>query len=209
MSLQKLYQSIRFYFLLYGFTGGIKFALGLCRSSIEKIYYLNLDDGKFNESIVNPALRFRWITNEQQYNDIYKDYSTIKGRILADEDRNKVISGRELLGIVYKADSLAGWGWIKRGPATYCDCKLNKLDCLIHGCRTLRGFRRQGVYTTFLIKVLIELKNAGFSSVYIGAKKFNIASIKAIEKAGFCFKKDFNSGNIFLRIGKYFKRDSL
>jgi hypothetical protein len=196
---------MKFYFYLYGFWGGIKFALGLIKSSGEKIYYFNLCNDKINNVLINPALRFQVIENERQFNDIYEDYIKIKGRLLAEEDRQRIISKKELLGIIYKDNVFAGWGWIKSGPLIYGNNKVLKNGFIIHECRTLRTVRRQRVYMTLLINILNELRNKGATRVFIGAKDFNVASLAAIGKVGFTFIEEFDSGDFIAKIASYLK----
>ncbi len=203
--IQKLYQSILFYFRLYGFTGGIKFAIGLLKSGVEKIYCFDLNTDKFNKSLINSELKFQIIENENQFNNIYEDYVNIKGRLLANEDKKRIMCKKELLGVIYKDDCLAGWGWIKLGVLKYGNNKLSQNECIIHKCRTIRTVRRQKVYSTLLIAFLTELKLRDIKKAFIGAKEFNIASLAAIEKVGFKFVEKFNSGNFFVRTVNHLK----
>lgn len=203
--IKKLYYSIRFYFYLYGFIGGMKFAVSLLKSGIEKIYYFNLCDDKLTITLVNPDLSFQIIESEKQFDNIYKDYVKIKGKLLAEEDRQRIISKNELLGVVYKDKIFVGWGWIKFGPLMYGNNKVLDNDCVIHKCRTLRTVRRHRVYATLLINMLNELHNGKTNLVFIGAKEFNIASLAAIEKVGFKFIEEFDSGNFIARITSHLK----
>lgn len=190
---------------MYGFIGGVKFALGLLKSGVEKIYHFNLSKNHLNTALINPDLRFQLIESEKQFDDIYKDYVKIKGRLLAEEDRRRIIQRREMLGVIYKGNVFAGWGWIKSGPLMYGNNKVSENDCVIHKCRTLRTVRRQKVYTTLLVNILKELHNRETSKVFIGAKDFNIASLAAIEKVGFQLVEKYNSGNFIFRLFSHIK----
>lgn len=203
--IKKLYCSIRFYFYLYGFIGGVKFASGLVKSGVEKIYHFNLGKNRLNAALINPDLRFQLVESEKQFDDIYKDYVKTKGRLLAEEDRRRIIQKREILGVIYKGDIFAGWGWIKSGPLMYGNNKVSENDYVIHKCRTLRTVRRQRVYATLLVNILKELHNRKTNMVFIGAKDFNIASLTAIEKVGFQLVEKYDSGSFIFRLFSHIK----
>ncbi|MDH4202558.1 MAG: hypothetical protein OEV87_06655 [Phycisphaerae bacterium] len=198
--IKKLFLLAKFYFKLHGFIGGVKFAYGLLRSGVEIIYIFKPALDKIKIELINPKLTFRLIQAPDQFDLIYNDYSEIRGDFFAQEDKRRMRSKKEWLAIIYKDEILAGWGWVKFGCFTYGTNKVTEKDCIIHKCRTVRSIRRQRVYVTLLVKLLNDLKEKKVQKVYIGAKDFNYASLKAIDKIGFRRIEEYNSGNIFQRI---------
>lgn len=198
--MKKIYLSVLFYFELYGFKGGIQFAYGLFKSGVEQIYTINTNHDKVNADLINSGFHFSLVSNSDQYELIKDSFACIKGcEFLAEEGEGRIRSGSEWLGVIFKEDVLAGWGWIKPGPLTYGSSRVSREDCVIHKCRTLRAFRRQRVYATLLVNVVKECQSRNIKSVFIGAKDFNTASLAAIEKVGFKFVERYDSGHFLLR----------
>jgi hypothetical protein len=202
----ELVEYIKFYFSLYGFMGGLKFFFNLLICGEEKIYIFDIKkDTHFEKTFINPELEFKFIENRQEFDKIEKDYASVKGKRLARKDRRRVEAGREYLGVVYKSGVFAGWGWVKAGPLKYGNSSLAKNECVIHKCRTLRNFRRQRVYATLLLSLMKNLRHRHFNNIYIGAKSFNIPSLRAIEKVGFNFIEEFDAGSFIGRILNHLK----
>jgi hypothetical protein len=201
MSFVRLLQSICSYFKLYGLRGGLTFAIGLLRCRTESIYSAELGkQKKCVERLINPEMRVKLIENAEEFDVMLPDYAAVTGAWMAQHARQLIISGEDYLAAVYKGGRFTGWGWVKKGPLTYGNCRLGKLDCVIHKCRTLREFRRQRVYTTLLISLMENLQQRGFRNVYIGAKSFNKASLKGIEKVGFEFVEQYDVGSFVSRL---------
>jgi hypothetical protein len=197
----KKLEALRFYFKLYGFKGGITFALGLVRHPSIYIFAVDLTKNFAHlENLINPELNFLLITDAAGFDSIMKDYASIKGKSLALQDKQRVVSGKEYLGVVYKHDQFAGWGWVKKGPLKFGNCQLTDYDCAIVKCRTLRSQRRQGVYATLLVRMQQALKAQGFQKAYIFAIPFNKASLGGIEKVGFEFVEECNRGSFVSRL---------
>ena len=198
--MRKIFESIRLYFRLYGFKGGIKFAYGLFRCSTESIYSLDLSKQGANDAIINQKLDVRLIDSTELFDAISSDFSAAKGRFLASLDRGRVVSGKEFLAVVYDEGKLAGWGWVKKGPMTYGSCRVGPMECVIHKCRTVRCHRRRGVYVTLLSKLVQIMSEREFTKAYIGAKSFNKVSLSGIKKAGFEFIEDCELGYFLSRL---------
>lgn len=203
--LRKIFESIRLYFRLYGFKGGIKFAYGLFRCSTESIYSLDLSKQGANDAIINQKLDVRLIDSTELFDAISSDFSATKGRLLASLDQGRVVSGKEFLAVVYDEGKLAGWGWVKKGPMTYGSCRVGPMECAIHKCRTVRSHRRRGIYVTLLRSLVKIMSERGFEKAYIGAKSFNKASLRGIEKAGFEFIEECNLGSFASRALHHFR----
>jgi hypothetical protein len=194
-------EAIRFYFKLLGLKGGIDFAINLMRCGRETIYSVDLTGRRSEHSaVINPGLDFRFIENVEQYDALVSDYAAAEGKALAKCDRKRIASGKECLAVVYRQGQLAGWGWIRKGPLKYGNCELERSDCVIHKCRTLRPHRRHGVYVTLLVNLQNVLANRGVRRVYIGAKSFNEVSLRGIEKAGFRFVEECDLGSFWSRL---------
>lgn len=205
MILNKL-ELIRFYFRLYGLSGGLKFFLNLFCCGKEKIYCFDLiNKTSIDTTLVNSNLNFKFIKNQIEFNQIKTDYISIRCKRLAEKDQQRLETKREYLGVIYKSNIFAGWGWVKMGPLRYGSNYLTKNDCIIHKCRTLQTLRRQRVYTTLLVDLLGELQQKGLHNVYIGAKSFNTPSLKAIEKTGFKFVEEFEAGSFVSRLLSHLK----
>jgi hypothetical protein len=203
--LRKIFESIRLYFRLYGFKDGVKFAYGLFRCSTESIYSLDLSKQGANDAIINQKLDVRFIDSTELFDAISSDFSAAKGRFLASLDRGRVISGKEFLAVVYDEGKLAGWGWVRRGPLRYGNCRLSQKECVIHKCRTIRCHRRRGVYVTLLRNMVKMMSEKGFEKVYIGAKSFNKLSLGGIEKAGFGLVERYKVGSFWSRFFSHVK----
>jgi hypothetical protein len=194
-------EAIRFYFKLFGLKGGIGFAVNLMCCGRETIYSVGLTEQQSDHSaIINPRLDFRFIENTEQYEAFMSDYAAARGKTLAKCDREKIASGKDYLAVIYRQGRLAGWGWIKKGPLKYGNCKLELSDCVIHKCRTLREHRKHGVYVTLLVNLQNALAHRGFEQVYVGAKSFNKVSLHGIEKAGFRFVEECDLGSFWSRL---------
>ncbi|MBA7486006.1 hypothetical protein ES707_21558 [subsurface metagenome] len=203
--LRKIFESIRLYFRLYGFKDGVKFAYGLFRCSTESIYSLDLSKQGANDAIINQKLDVRFIDSTELFDAISSDFSAAKGRLLASLDRGRVVSGKEFLAVAYDEGKLAGWGWVRRGPLRYGNCRLSQKECVIHKCRTIRCRRRRGVYVTLLVNLQNALADRGIRRAYIGAKSFNKVSLRGIEKAGFEFVEECNLGSFASRLLHHLK----
>jgi len=203
--LRKIFESIRLYFRLYGFKGGVKFAYGLFRCSTESIYSLDLSKQGANDAIINQKLDIRFIDSIGLFDAISSDFSAAKGRLLASLDRGRVVSGKEFLAVAYDEGKLAGWGWVRRGPLRYGNCRLSQKECVIHKCRTIRCRRRRGVYVTLLRNMVKIMSERGFEKVYIGAKSFNKASLGGIKQAGFEFAEECDLGSFVSRLLHHLK----
>jgi hypothetical protein len=199
-NLMRMLDSVRFYFKLYGFGGGIRFALGLLTGDSEYVYCIDLK--AIEKMFVNPKTEFevRFICDWEEFACVMDDYAAAKTKWLALQDKKRIIEGNEFLAVVYKQNSLAGWGWVRRGPFRYGNNYLKKSECLIHKCRTIRSYRRAGVYYTLLVSLKPILGSKGYEKVYIGTKTFNKASIKGIEKAGFEFVEEYYLGGFVRRL---------
>jgi GNAT superfamily N-acetyltransferase len=201
VSLTGFLQSIRLYFKLYGFKGGFVFAVGLMRCRTESIYSIRPENREKNlERFINPELEVKLISNAEDFAPIRTDYAAATGTLLAQRGQQSITSGKEFLTVVYKQGRLAGWGWVKKGPVTYGNCKVGENECVIHKCRTLPDYRRQGVYSTLLVSLQDILANKGFQRIYIGAKSFNKVSLRGIERAGFEFVEECNLGTFTSRL---------
>jgi len=199
--LSQLFQSVRFFFKFYGFRGGVAFAWGLLRCNRESIYFADLTKQRNGlEAIANPKLDVRFIDTLEAFDLIAADYAAAKGELLALKDRKSLACGGNYLAVVYQDKSFAGWGQIKKGPVRYGNIRVSDCDCVIHKCRTLRAHRRQGVYVTLLARLQQILADKGLSKAYVGAKSFNKASLKGIEKAGFEFVEECNLGSFASRL---------
>ena len=55
----------------------------------------------------------------------------------------------------------------------------------IFDCYTLPEFRSRGIYTDSLVRLLVQMRSEGAKSCLIAVEEGNLASIKAIERAGF------------------------
>jgi Acetyltransferase (GNAT) family len=205
----KFFESIRFYFRVHGFAGGILFALGLIRSDIECIYISDLKKlGPDIQKYRNPQLRVIFVKTVEDFYPVLTDYEKIRGKILSLSDVETLKSGRDYLAMAYQGDVFVGWGWIKIGPIVYGNYPISTEDFLIHKCRTIREHRGKGVYTTILIEVQEEMAKMGFSKALIGAKSFNKSSIRGIEKTGFKFIKQCDLGSFCSRLFHHLKRKS-
>jgi len=198
--LRKIFESIRLYFRLYGFKGGVKFAYGLFRCSTESIYFLDLSKQGADDAIINQKLDVRLIDSAELFDEVAEDFSDVKGRLLVTLDRERIISGEEFLAVVYDGGRLAGWGWVRKGPLRYGNVRVGQKECVVHKCRTVRCHRRRGVYVTLLSKLVQIMSERGFTKAYIGAKSFNKASLKGIEKAGFEFLEECDVGSFASRL---------
>jgi hypothetical protein len=203
--LRKIFESIRFYFRLYGFKGGVKFAYGLFRCSTESIYFLDLSKQGANDAIINQKLDIRFIDSIGLFDEISSDFSAAKGRLLASLDRLRVVSGKEFLAVAYDEGNLAGWGWVRTGPLRYGSCRLSQKECVIYKCRTIRCHRRRGVYVTLLRNMVKIMSERGFEKAYIGAKSFNKASLGGIKQAGFEFVEECDLGSFVSRLLHHLK----
>jgi hypothetical protein len=203
----KFFESIRFYFRLHGFVGGILFGFGLIRSDIECIYVSDLK--KLNPDIrkyCNPQLSVVFIKTVEDFCPVAADYEKFIGKTLSLADVETLKSGKNYLAMAYQGDVFVGWGWIKTGPLVYGNCEVSSQDCLIHKCRTIREHRGKGVYTTILIEIQGKMAKMGFSNAIIGAKSFNKSSIRGIEKTGFKFIEQCNLGSFYSRLFHHLKK---
>lgn len=193
--------SVRFCCKFFGFKGAINLALGLMRHRTIYIFVVDLKKNKYRlESIINPKLDVRLITNATDFDLIIDDYAAVKGKFLAFRDREHIVSGREYLGVVYLQGRFAGWGWVKKGPIRYGNCQLTQSDCAITKCRTLRSYRRQGVYVTLMAKLQQMLAEKGFQKAYGSAIPYNKASFGGIKKVGFVFLDECDRGSFISRL---------
>lgn len=197
----RFFQSIYFYFKLYGFKGGLAFAMGLLRCRTELIYSVELGkQEKGSARLINPHLDVKLIESTEEFDLIQPDYVAATGSWLARRGYRLIASEKEYLVVVYKEGQFAGWGWVKKGPLIYGNCKVGETECVIHKCRTLPNYRRQGVYSTLLVSLQDILADKGLQRAYIGAKSFNKVSLTGIERTGFEFVEECNLGSFVSRL---------
>lgn len=197
--LTKKLETLRFHFRLWGLKEGMSFVINLMRCGKETIYCVDLKERRDYSVIMNPELDFRFIENPQRYDSISLDYAAVKGTTSAARDRERIVSGKESLAVMYRQGRFAGWGWVRKGPVRYGNCRVGPSDCVIHKCRTVREHRRQGVYITLLVSLQNTLADRGIRRAYIGAKSFNKVSLRGIEKTGFQFVEECNLGSFVSR----------
>jgi GNAT superfamily N-acetyltransferase len=206
VSFMWFFQSIYFYFKLYGFKGGLSFAIGLLQCRTELIYSVELGkQEKHSARLINPQLDVKLIESTEGFDLIQPDYVAATGSWLARRDYQLIASEKEYLAVVYKEGQFAGWGWVRKGPVKYGSCEIGRRDCVIHKCRTLRNHRRQGVYSTLIMSLQDMLADRGFQRAYIGAKSFNKLSLRGIERAGFGFVEECDLGSFASRLLHHLK----
>lgn len=199
-------ESVIFFFRLHGIKGGVRFAIGLMRSGYEFIYVSDLKKSDIQHLACNPELDVIFIKTLAEYDQIAWDYSAARGRELSKQDRNLLTSNRDYLAAVYHKSEFVGWGWIKKGPLKYGNSELGPKDCVIHKCRTLAHHRKKGVYTTLLAQIQKEMVMQGTQRAFIGAKSFNTASIKGIEKNGFGLVEKCYLGSFWSRVYSHLRK---
>jgi len=195
------FASVRFFFRLYGFKGGIVFALNLIRHSGICIFAIDLTKNLVHtDDIINPNFDFRLINDATDFDSIEGDYVSVKGRYLALHDKQLVVSGKECLGVIYNQDQFAGWGWIKKGPFKLGNHELANNECMILKCRTVWSQRNRGVYMNLLLRMQQVLRKQGVQKVYIFSLSFNKTSLRCIEKVGFKFVEEYDRGSFASRL---------
>ena len=192
---KRSFESIRFFFLLHGFTGGLSFLFNLIRANIDLIYVFDLSEFDPVKIKTNPTLSIKFIDTAQEFNNIFPLYSKILGPTQALKEKESIDRNVSTLVAVFERNLFVGWGWVMQGPLVYGNSALTSKDILIHKCRTLREHRKKGIYSTLLASILSHYSHKGFNHAFIGAKSFNVGSINGIQKAGFKFiesdKKSF------------------
>jgi RimJ/RimL family protein N-acetyltransferase len=82
---------------------------------------------------------------------------------------------------------------------------LDKDSIAIYDCYTLPAFRAKGYYTESLIRMLRQIRDAGAVRALIAVDPDNVASIKAIERAGF---RPLYRLTVSMRFGRQRRRES-
>jgi len=84
---------------------------------------------------------------------------------------------------------LAAYAWVSFGEEFVGELNLRLRllpdEAYIWNCVTLPAFRRNQLYSALLVHIVAELRQAGFSRVWIGADLENIVSQRGIARAGF------------------------
>jgi len=196
-----LFESILFSVRLYGLTGAIGFFWNVMRHPTIQIFSLDLKKNRDDKrKLINTELDLQLIKTEEEFERVLQDYSAVKGKSLSLEDRKKICSGKEYLGVIYHGRDFAGWGWVKKGPVTFGSNKLSETECAIVKCRTLRNHRRKRVYLTLMIKLQDTLEKLGYTKAYGCVIPFNKASLGGVCKAGFELLEECNRGSFLERL---------
>jgi GNAT superfamily N-acetyltransferase len=106
-------------------------------------------------------------------------------------------SSGELLYTIVNNRVLTHYGWMTKGGKTHrftevdmeFDSPANSI--ILYDFFTDPNFRKQGLYTKNLEKMLIECRKFGVKEVFIGASESNIPYRSVIEKAGFKVYRKF------------------
>ena len=94
-------------------------------------------------------------------------------------------------GMTLWVGSIEGWlvsvCWSRTGffPKRYF-VPLTASDATVFGCFVVPAFRGMGIYPTMLKRIVNFCLSEGKQNVFIDSKSWNKASIRGIEKAGFC-----------------------
>jgi GNAT superfamily N-acetyltransferase len=105
------------------------------------------------------------------------------------------------------------YGWVTHGPEQVGEFErtfnLKSDETYIWHCGTISEFRRQGLYTALLNKIIYQLADEGNSpTIWIGASRLNQPSIQGIAKAGFKRVLDATYRRIFYLTFVWFKEST-
>lgn len=146
--------------------------------------------------------------NIQKYSDLllHKENNVARDKLLS-EALKRFIKGETLYTIVQNG-VLAHYGWMVKGGKVHrlmpVDMEFKSpLDSIVlYDFYTNPQFRKQGLYTKNLQKMICDSFNLGAQKVYIGVLSQNTPSKKVIEKSGFIFFRRYKKTRLLWKIKK-------